>query len=131
MPDLGVHELMTRGRGVRSGLWMALGWITFAGGAAGASELDPALYREISTPGERFGLKDGNEIALSLRLEDEPEAVSDGEKTPPSPILAGFLSALVPGTGQFIQGQRRGWIYLGIEAAGWFTYLAVHDAAKQ
>jgi len=131
MPDLGVHELMTRGRGVRSGFWMALGWIAFASGAAGAGELEPSLFSEISAPGERFGLGEDNELALALRLEDEPEAVSESGKNPPSPILAGFLSALVPGSGQFIQGQRRGWLYLGIEAAGWFAYLAVHDAAKQ
>ena len=131
MPDLGVHDVMTRGRGVRSGCWMALGWMAVAGGAAGAGELDPSLYREISTPGERFGLKGHNELALALRLEDEPAAVSENTKTPPSPILTGFLSALVPGSGQLIQGQRRGWVYLGIEVAGWFTYLAVHDAANQ
>ena len=131
MPDLGVHEHMTRGRGVRSGFWMALGWIAFAGGTAGAGEVQPSLFSEISAPGERFGLGEDNQIALALRLEDEPEAVSESGKNPPSPIVAGFLSALVPGSGQLIQGQRRGWLYLGIEAAGWFAYLAVHDAAKQ
>jgi hypothetical protein len=119
-----------RGWGLRWGVGMALGWIAFVSPVVVAGERDPSLYREIAAPGERFGLNEDNGLALALRLEDEPTASGDA-KTPPSPILAGFLSALVPGSGQLIQGQRRGWVYLGIEAAGWFAYLAVHDAGKQ
>jgi hypothetical protein len=109
---------------------MALAWTICAGGSVVAGEPGPGLYAEISVPDERFGLNQDKDLAAMLRLEDEPESGAS-TKTPPSPILAGFLSALVPGSGQLIQGQRRGWVYLGIEAAGWFAYLAVHDAAKQ
>ena len=130
MSRLGVHELMTRGRGMRPGLWMAVAWTVCAVGSAVAAEPGLDLYAGISAPTERFGLNPDNELAAMLRLEDEPAAEAS-TKAPPSPILAGFLSALVPGSGQLIQGQRRGWVYLGIEAAGWFAYLAVHDAAKQ
>ena len=48
----------------------------------------------------------------------------DGKR---SPILAGFLSALVPGAGQFYNGSRSGWLFLGLEAAGWITYASTRD----
>ena len=114
----------------RFGFWVVLGWAACAVGPVAAEELDPSVFAEISVPGERFGLRQDNGLETALRLEDEPAATGT-TKTPPSPILAGFLSALVPGSGQFIQGDRRGWVYLGLEAAGWFAYLAVHDAAQQ
>jgi hypothetical protein len=126
----GVHDLMRRGRGVRSGFWVALGWALCGVGPTAAGELDGCLFTEISIPGERFGLVQENGAEPALHLEDAPPTGTEGKK-PPSPILAGFLSALVPGSGQFLQGQGRGWIYLGVEAAGWFSYLAVHDAAAQ
>jgi len=41
------------------------------------------------------------------------------------------MSAILPGTGQLVQGQNRGWIYLGIEIAGWFTYGSLRSAGSQ
>jgi hypothetical protein len=40
-----------------------------------------------------------------------------------SPALAGGMSALVPGTGQLYTGQKRGYIYLGLEALALYTYF--------
>jgi hypothetical protein len=34
-----------------------------------------------------------------------------------------LLSAVVPGTGQLTLGQRRGWIYLALEAVAWGLYV--------
>lgn len=36
---------------------------------------------------------------------------------------AAALSALVPGAGQYRLGQRRTWMYLVLEAAGWIVYV--------
>jgi len=121
---------MTRGRSVGAGVWVALGLIVGASGSALAGKPAPDLYVAIPVSNQRFGLNADKDLQASLHLEDEA-AAKGNTKTPPSPILAGFLSAVVPGSGQLIQGERRGWIYLGVEAAGWFAYLAVHDAATQ
>lgn len=48
----------------------------------------------------------------------------DGKR---SPVLAGFLSLVVPGAGQFYNGSRSGWLFLGLEAAGWITYASTRD----
>ena len=37
--------------------------------------------------------------------------------------LSTILSAVLPGAGQHVIGQERRWIYLGLEAAGWFAYV--------
>ena len=34
-----------------------------------------------------------------------------------------ILSAVLPGAGQHVIGQERRWLYLGLEAAGWFAYV--------
>jgi hypothetical protein len=48
-----------------------------------------------------------------------------------SPALAGLLSALVPGSGQLAQGQRRGWFYLGAEVVSVFSAVALRSAGDQ
>ncbi len=47
----------------------------------------------------------------------------------PLPGLALLSSLVLPGAGQFLNGDRRGFIYLGAEAAGWFARLSYLDAA--
>jgi hypothetical protein len=37
--------------------------------------------------------------------------------------LSTILSAVLPGAGQHVIGQDRRWIYLGLEAVGWFAYV--------
>lgn len=41
-----------------------------------------------------------------------------------SPAFAGLLSAAIPGTGQIYGGSKRGYLFLGIEAAALVTYFA-------
>jgi hypothetical protein len=36
--------------------------------------------------------------------------------------IPALLSAVVPGTGQMVLGQRRGWVYLALEAMGWIVH---------
>ncbi|HEX7878142.1 MAG TPA: hypothetical protein VF720_01955 [Candidatus Eisenbacteria bacterium] len=66
----------------------------------------------------------------------EPGAAANLEPGPPevpgvdgkrSPLLAGFLSLVVPGAGQFYNGSRSGWLFLGLETAGWITYASARD----
>lgn len=47
----------------------------------------------------------------------------------PSPALTGLLSALLPGAGQHVLGQRRKWAYLALEAVGWVVYSDRRSAA--
>lgn len=129
MRGTGVHDLMNRGRGMRFGLF----WVVLSGlgtvPEATASEPAPLLYADLSVPGARFGLGEAS-LPPAPDLQTEPGA-GEAKDMPPSPLWAGFLSALVPGSGQLIQGDKRGWLYLGIEAAGWFSYLALHGSAAQ
>jgi hypothetical protein len=112
------------------GLGLAAGLCLGGLGVAGPSAADPALlYGDAEAAAARFGL-------AGSQVEDGPAAVGeaparDAEGRPVSPFLAGLLSAVVPGSGQLAQGQRRGWVYLGIEAAIWFSYFALHDAGNQ
>ena len=51
-----------------------------------------------------------------------------------SPGRASALSAVLPGAGQHVLGQRRTWAYLAIEAVGWVAYAdrrgAGHDLRR-
>ena len=138
----------SRGTGWRKTNWAfgsVLGLLSLIPPAGAAEEVSPPgsggpmgpegnLYAELRTPGERFGL-DGTGQPVVLRLEaDPPELfapVPGEDDAPPTPLLAGFLSLLVPGTGQLLQGDQRGWVYLGVEAASWFSYFGLHGAGQQ
>jgi len=55
-----------------------------------------------------------------------------GAETPArKPGLAFLLSALLPGSGQLYNGDRRGYIYLGAEAGCWFARLSYSHAGKE
>lgn len=47
-----------------------------------------------------------------------------------NPGIAFLLSALLPGAGQLYNGDRRGYIYLGAEAAAWFTRISYRNAGE-
>jgi len=84
------------------------------------------LWAELHPPQPRFGLADeGGETPAVA-----PAEVAEGPSGP-TPFLAGLLSAIVPGSGQLVQGQSRGWLYLGIEIASWFAYFSLQDAGDQ
>ena len=89
-----------------------------------------AWVAELRAPTARFGL-DAGAGDLALRAQDAVPADADPKSPPPSPLLAGVLSALIPGSGQLLQGDQRGWVYLGVEVAAWWSYLAVHAAGAQ
>jgi hypothetical protein len=38
---------------------------------------------------------------------------------------------VVPGLGQLVQGQRRGWIYLGVEVAAWFSFASLREVGNR
>jgi hypothetical protein len=115
---------------VFSGLWVALGWLVCGAGGAMGGELEPSLHVALGAGSERFGLVTSETLSPAAHLDGEPGAAVE-TKEPPTPIAAGCLSALVPGAGQLLQGDRRGWVYLGVEVAAWFSYFAVHGAANQ
>lgn len=46
-----------------------------------------------------------------------------------SPAKVAVLSAIVPGTGQYVLDQKRSWAYLAAEALGWVVYVDRRSAA--
>ena len=111
-------------------------WITAAllcaefSGVSAATFTDRGLlFTGLETGEERFGLSapaDPRPLPLAA---DHEEAVVSGSGR--SPFVAGLLSAVVPGTGQLVQGQNRGWIYLGVEVVAWFSYFGLRSAGHQ
>jgi hypothetical protein len=67
---------------------------------------------------------DKQEPKPDARLPKEPS----GRK---NPAVAGFLSAAVPGAGQFYNGSRLGYLFVGVEAAAWIAYFAQHDTGTK
>jgi len=60
-----------------------------------------------------------------LEVDAETEGGSGGSRTSHDPPKMMLLSLAVPGAGQIVQGEKRGYIYLLLEAAMWggFYYL--------
>lgn len=60
-------------------------------------------------------------------------AVEPGSALPPQKSVgkAFLMDLVVPGTGHLYAGNKRGWAYLGMEAAAWVAYLHYHDLGKQ
>lgn len=105
----------------------------FAVQPAAAEEPDgAALLAAFTAPDARPGLA-GSE---TLALRQDPIPDTRLEAAAPrgmdlSPPVAGLLSAVVPGSAQILQGQNRGFIYLGIEVASWFAFAALRNASNQ
>jgi hypothetical protein len=97
------------------------------------------VYSDLTPRGERFGLdprggfepQPAGELTLAMLQGDPAEQTGSSSPSGPSPFLAGAMSAIIPGTGQLVQGQNRGWLYLGIEIASWFTYGSLRSAGSQ
>lgn len=49
----------------------------------------------------------------------------------PKPGVAFLMSAILPGVGQLYNGDRRGYLYLGIEAGAWFARYSYLDAGNK
>jgi hypothetical protein len=104
--------------------------VLLAAGSARGQDRTAGLMAGFSVPQPRFG--------LTAQVESEPGLAAVGEPVEqplrasgPSPALAGFMSAMIPGTGQLAQGQERGWLYLGIEAVAWFSFFALRNNGAQ
>jgi hypothetical protein len=114
------------GRGLAACALLALG------ATAAAAEVQPSVYAGLRAPGERSGLAAVAAPEPTARLADETASPEDGPRGKAiSPALAGVLSAVVPGSGQLVMGQRRGWLYLGVETVAWFSYFALRSAGSR
>jgi hypothetical protein len=60
-----------------------------------------------------------------------PGRAEESAKPVRKPAVAFLLSALLPGTGQLYNGDDRGYIYLGVEAAAWFARASYLDAGNK
>lgn len=67
------------------------------------------------------GRTSGPESEPSLWKRSSDQAI--GPQAAGGIALSTILSAVLPGAGQHVNGQERRWIYLGLEAAGWFAYV--------
>ena len=112
------------------GILVVLAGLFVAVGGAGASPEGGRLYAALSPVTARPGLdaaaaEPGNPPGFQAGTRPGRDGWS------PSPFVAGLLSALVPGAGQLAMGQDRGWVYLGLETAGWFSHWALQEAGDQ
>jgi hypothetical protein len=57
----------------------------------------------------------------------EPDAQLPTDERRRNPIVAGLLSAAVPGAGQFYNGNQLGYLFLGVETAAWLAHFSMHD----
>lgn len=58
---------------------------------------------------------------------NRPEAHVPREARRRNPVVAGLLSAAVPGAGQFYNGSRAGYLFVGVEAAAWLARFSLRD----
>lgn len=94
----------------------AVGWDTLHG-ARSARSVAAAYAARLHAEPERPDL-----LQFSGGVREEPPARPPG--------VAFLLSALLPGAGQLYNGNRRGYIFLGIEAAAWFARVHYVDAGN-
>jgi hypothetical protein len=79
------------------------------------------ILDEIREPWRQIG---GEEIGGGAAREEEKEE-SSGPSNTGDKVKAGLFSALVPGTGQLYNGdKKKGFIMLGVEVAIWGAYFA-------
>jgi len=111
-------------------LYLGFGSVALTAGPAVGQEETARLFAGFSVPQPRFGLVAQVESEPDLVQADEPVAQSPNVSGP-SPFVAGLMSAVIPGTGQLTQGQKRGWVYLGVEVVAWFSYFALRSNGAQ
>jgi hypothetical protein len=121
-------------RGARVVLVLALGILGVVWASVAVAADGRALYAGLATLQDRPGLPQGVaglDEALTVRMAAMQDAPADPPQSSPSPFVAGLMSGIVPGSGQLAMKQKRGWIYLGIEVAAWFSFFAFRSAADQ
>jgi hypothetical protein len=60
-----------------------------------------------------------------------PCAAAGGAKPARKPGVSFLLSVILPGAGQLYNGDDRGYLYLGVEAAAWFARFSYRDAGNK
>jgi hypothetical protein len=60
----------------------------------------------------------------------EPERTASPQGAPGLDLTPTFQSLLLPGLGQHTLGQKRKWLYAGLEAVGWVVYLDRRSAGS-
>ena len=60
-----------------------------------------------------------------------PCRAEERAKSARKPGVSFLLSAVLPGAGQLYNGDNRGYLYLGIEAAAWFARISYLDAGNK
>ena len=73
----------------------------------------------------------GRQLAAPSWIVEGARRVAPYAQAAPSvePGRAVLLSAVVPGAGQYALGQRRAWVYLALEAAGWIWWADRRSSA--
>jgi hypothetical protein len=69
----------------------------------------------------------------AMQLEDKINETMAGSLPPDglkSPSRAFLLSAVIPGTGEFYAGTKRGVLFVAAEVAFWVTYFVIHGQAE-
>jgi hypothetical protein len=83
-----------------------------------------------SAPVLRFGpIVSVPPVRWKWRYRSAPLRIARPIRTPDL-ATATVLSAVLPGAGQHILGQRRQWAYLALEALGWFLYVDRRSAGS-
>jgi hypothetical protein len=70
-------------------------------------------------------------LLLAAMLAGTPCRADKGAKPVRGPGVSFLLSAILPGAGQLYNGDQRGYLFLGIEAAAWFARLSYLDAGDR
>jgi hypothetical protein len=89
------------------------------GGDGADAPLGRAWEPALSAPGAPWS------IAAALAIGAERQGV----RSPPSPTTAALLSLALPGAGQHLLGQRRKWLYVAVEIAGWALWAERRSSA--
>ncbi len=81
----------------------------------------------------RSGLLFAATVVLSLccGIPVEARSPDKGHGRSMNPGLAFLMSAVLPGSSQLYMGSKRGYAYLGVEAAGWFARTHYLDAGDK
>jgi hypothetical protein len=94
----------------------------------------PSLNLRARSSSTAAELSVARRYAQTLSQDVDPESdILLFEERPPArkPGVAFLLSALLPGAGQLYNGNRRGYLFLGVEAASWFARLSYLDASDR
>ncbi len=73
-------------------------------------------------------IRDKDISNYSFLVRSDPSSLYIQKKSPEKAFL---LSAIVPGTGEFYSGSKRGIVFISAEAAFWISYFVLHRRADE